>query len=55
MNTKTLNQILTELNTNEKGLNSAEVNERLTKNGKNIFPTGKQKNAFFILLNYQRY
>lgn len=51
MKQKTIKQTLEELNTSENGLTDAEANKRLEKNGKNIFPIGKQKNIFFILLN----
>lgn len=51
MQQKLIKKTLEDLNTNEKGLTNVEANARLKKNGKNIFPTGKQKNIFFILLN----
>ena len=51
MQQKTIKQTLKELDTSEKGLAQAEANKRLQNNGKNVFPTGKQKNIFFILLN----
>ena len=51
MQQKTIKETLKELNSSENGLTGAEAGKRLEENGKNIFPTGKQKSAFLILLN----
>lgn len=37
--------------TNKNGLTKDEVKRRIEQNGKNVFPTGKQKSVFLILLS----
>lgn len=50
MNTS-IESLYKQLKTTREGLNSQEVKKRLERDGKNIFPVGKQKSSFLIFLN----
>ena len=45
-----VNSIYNKYNTSEQGLKSLEAQKRLEENGRNVFPVGKQKNMFLILV-----
>ncbi len=47
---KKAKDVLDDLNTSEKGLNSAEAEKRLRENGENVLKTGKKKSLFKIFI-----
>ena len=48
---KNIESLYDKYKTREQGLTDHDAKLRLEENGRNVFPVGKQKSAFLILLN----
>mgnify|MGYP002521564479 FL=1 len=49
--TDDMKSLFSSVNSSENGLTQQEAQKRLEQNGRNAFPTGKQKSILLILLN----